>query len=219
MASRSGTSASQMLVASASGVSAQRLESGRVNEVHPGRPLVESGNVEEEHLTHADAHRPAVVRVNARRVEEQGIDAEGTCRTGDQPEVLGVVEAFQYGDAAGPGEDLGDARQGESLGRGDDAAVEVESDGGGDDVLVGDDDDRAGDAGQRLDTPPVFGRDEDCADPVWRLDQSLDGDQTLGDEDLVAFAPTPRRRIGEVDEVGEALVVGAADRHVASGRA
>ena len=52
-----------------------------------------------------------------------------------------------------------------------------------------------------------------------RLDQSPHGDQTLGDEQLVAFAPTPRRRIGEVDEVGEALVVGIGDDHVANGRA
>ena len=52
-----------------------------------------------------------------------------------------------------------------------------------------------------------------------RLDQSLHGDQTLGDEHLVALAPAAGSRIGEVEEVSEPFVVGVGDRHVANGKA
>ena len=51
------------------------------------------------------------------------------------------------------------------------------------------------------------------------LDQPPDCDQTLGDEQLVTLAPAPSGRVGEFEEVGEPLVVGIGDDHVASGSA
>ena len=39
-----------------------------------------------------------------------------------------------------------------------------------------------------------------------RLGEPADGDETLGDEDLVALALPPGSGIGEIDEVGETVV-------------
>ena len=183
------------------------------------RPVVGAGDVEQEHLAHAHPHRAAVVRVDAGRVEDQRLDAEGPCRAGDQPEVLGIVESLEHGDTPGTGDDLGDRRKRSPVRRSDHAAVEVEPDRAGDDVVVGDENRHGSGAGQGLDPSAVLGRDEDGADLVRRLDQSLHGDQTLGDEHLVALAPAAGSWIGEIEEVGEPLVVGIGDRHVASGKA
>ena len=97
--------------------------------------------------------------------------------------------------------------------------MEVEPDRAGDDVVVGDENRHGRGAGQRLDPPAVLGRDEDRTDLMRRLDQSLHGDQTLGDEHLVSLAPAARSWIGEIEEVGEPFVVGVGDRHVANGKA
>ncbi len=64
--------------------------------------------------------------------------------------------------------------------------------------------------------------DEHRSDDVPGLDETADGDEPFGDEDLIPLAPAAGRRIGELDEVGQPLVAGIGDRldhELASGSA
>ena len=96
--------------------------------------------------------------------------------------------------------------------------MEAEADRAGDYPLVGDEH-LGGVTDERDDTLSVLRRHEDRPHWMGRLEQLGHGDEPFGDEQVVAFAAAACRRVGEVEEVGEALVVGVGDDHFASGKA
>ena len=87
-----------------------RLEPGGAQRVEVAGPARGPGDREEQDLAHADPHGAPVVRVDARRVEHERLDAEGAGRAGDGAEVLRVVEPLEHGDAPGAGDAVGDRR-------------------------------------------------------------------------------------------------------------
>ena len=106
-----------------------RLEAGGAHHGEVAGPRRGAGDREEQDLAHADADGAPVVRVDARRVEHQRLDAEGAGRAGDGAEVLRVVEPLEHGDAPAPAIASATDGQRPPVGGGDRAAVEVEADG------------------------------------------------------------------------------------------
>ncbi len=100
-ASRSGTGIVQRSVASRRGVSAHMSKPASRIVVERGLPVRGPGDGKEQDLAHAHPHGPAVVRIDARRVEHECVDSERPRRSGDRAEVLGVVEPLEHGDAPG----------------------------------------------------------------------------------------------------------------------
>ena len=92
------------------------------------------------------------------------------------------------------------------VGRRDDAAVHVEPDRRLQHVAVGDVHGRVETGDDVVDPPELRTFDEHRAHGVARLGEAADGDEPLGDEDLVALALPPGTGVGEIDEVGETLV-------------
>jgi hypothetical protein len=90
--------------------------------------------------------------------------------------------------------------------------VEVETDGGGEDVRRGDVDGGI-DVGQvGLQDREPLRRDEDGPDAQRRGQQATDDVHALGDQQLVTLDPAPRRRVAQVQVVGQPGIAGMADR-------
>ncbi len=190
------------------------LESGIDQASERAGPLAvgDSAGREEQDLAHAHPHGATGVGVDAGRVEYQRLDPESSGGAGDRSEVLRIVEALQDSDAPESGDDLVECRLHSTIGGGDRPAVQVEPDDVVQQRLV--DDvyrcvDRVEQIGHSL---VLLLRHQHRANRVPRGDQPLDGDRTLGDEELVTLDPPTGGSTLELAVVMEACVAGFVDQ-------
>ncbi len=161
-----------------------------------------------------DAHGAAGVRIGARRIEQQAVDAERLRRPGDRAEVLVVVQALEYGEAPCAVHEFVDAGERTSMRTRQHAAMQIEADHLGDHVaadLVHRDAavrERRCVGGESFD--PRGGK-QDRSDLVTRLDQPGDRHVALDDEQIVTLVAPTKRLVVQCPIVVEPRIVGTFD--------
>src|SRR5690606_33262001 len=159
--------------------------------VHPG-----PGHPQDVAGGHPDA--APVERVGGRRVDQHGVDAEGGRVAEQGAEVLVVVEALGQDDEPGALEQLAGCREGQPVGRGQHAPVDVEP-GGRRALLVVADDHRGPPGDEPADPLGLAPGGEHRAHGVRRLEQRLQRHHPLGHEE--ATVPLDGAAPGRVVQV------------------